>query len=271
MLLGAMINPTLAASAAIAISAMLGIHPGAAADLGARPYAKAPSYIAPPTSWTGCFIGGNIGGGWSHFSSGGIAFAGVPFPFIDFGSQNGSSVVGGGQIGCDYQFASNWVIGIQGQGDFGTISSSNPVAAFPGITAQFKVKNIETLTGRVGYTLTPALLAYVRGGAAWTSASGAAIIPGGLVGQSANFVMTGYSVGGGLEWMFAPGWSVFGEYNFLDFGTKNVSLVSTGLGGGLFGAAGALADTTVVKLKTQTAIVGVNYKFGWGGPLVAKY
>jgi opacity protein-like surface antigen len=153
MLLGAMINPTLAASAAIAISAMLGIHPGAAADLGARPYAKAPSYIAPPTSWTGCFIGGNIGGGWSHFSSGGIAFAGVPFPFIDFGSQNGSSVVGGGQIGCDYQFASNWVIGIQGQGDFGTISSSNPVAAFPGITAQFKVRNIETLTGRVGYSV----------------------------------------------------------------------------------------------------------------------
>jgi outer membrane immunogenic protein len=196
------------------------------------------------------------------FPRGGIAFAGVPFPFIDFGSQNGSSVVGGGQIGCDYQFASNWVVGIQGQGDFGTINSSNAVAAFPGIIAQFQVKNIETLTERVGYTITPAILAYVKGGAASANASGAAIIPGGLVGESANFTMTGYTVGGSLEWMFAPGWSVFGEYNYMDFGTKNVNFASTGLGGGLFGPAGTLADTTVIKLTTQTAIVGVNYKFG---------
>jgi outer membrane immunogenic protein len=64
-------------------------------------------------------------------------------------------------------------------------------------------QNIETLTGRAGYALTPALLAYVRGGAAWTNASGAAIISGGPVGEPANFVTTGYSVGGGLEWMFA--------------------------------------------------------------------
>jgi hypothetical protein len=43
--------------------------------------------------------------------------------------------------------------------------------------------------------------------------------------------MTGYSVGGGLEWMFAPGRSVFGEYGFMDFETKNVNFVSTGSGG----------------------------------------
>jgi len=266
-----MIRSELILSTAAAVSTILGIGAASAADLAARPYAKAPVYAASPVTWTGCYIGGNVGSGWNRFSSGGVAFAGVPNPFIDYGSQTGSAVVGGGQVGCDYQFASNWVIGVQGRGDFGTINSSNPVAAFPGITAQFKVKNFETLTGRVGYAVAPTVLAYVKGGAAWASAYGAAILPDGSVGESANFTMTGYTVGGGLEWMFAPGWSVFGEYNYMDFGTKNVNFLSTGLGGGAFGPAGALADTNAIRLTTQTAIVGVNYKLDWGGPVVAKY
>jgi outer membrane immunogenic protein len=268
----AMKYSTLMVSAAVAGSAVFGFGAATAADLAARPYTKAPIYGAPPVSWTGCYIGGNVGGGWSRFNAGEVGFAGVPTPFVDYGSNNGSSVIGGGQIGCDYQFASNWVIGIQGQAQFGTITSSNAVAPFPGITAQFKVKNIETVTGRLGYTVAPAVLAYVKGGAAWASASGAAVVPalGGLIGESANFTMTGYTVGGGLEWMFAPGWSVFGEYNYMDFGTKNVNFPSTGLVPG-FGPAGALADTNAIRLTIQTAMVGVNYKFNWSNPVVAKY
>ena len=103
-------------------------------------------------------------------------------------------------------------------------------------------------------------------------ASGAAVVPalGGISGETANFTMTGYTVGGGLEWMFARGWSVFGEYSYMDFGTKNVNFPSTGLVPG-FGAAGALADTNAIKLTTQTAIVGVNYKFNRDSAVVAKY
>jgi outer membrane immunogenic protein len=82
--------------------------------------------------------------------------------------------------------------------------------------------------------------------------------------------MAGCSVVGGLEWRFALGWSVFGEDDFIDFGEMNVNFFSIGLGGGLFGSSGALADTNVVRLKTQTAIVGVNYKFGCGSPVVVK-
>jgi outer membrane immunogenic protein len=70
--------------------------------------------------------------------------------------------------------------------------------------------------------------------------------------------------------MFAPGWSVFGEYNYLDFGTKNVNSTSSGAGGGLFGAPGALADTNAIRLAIQTAMVGVNYRFNWGNP-AARY
>jgi outer membrane immunogenic protein len=263
-----MINSRLVVSAVVAFSATIGS--ASAADLAARPYTKAPVYAAPPVAWTGCYIGGNVGGGWDRFNAGELAFAGAPTPFVDYGSNRGSSLVGGGQIGCDYQFAASWVIGIQGQAEFGTIHSSNEVAAFPGITADFKLRNIETLTGRLGYTVTPAVLAYVKGGAAWANASAAATIPSGLIGESADFTMTGYTVGGGLEWMFAPGWSVFGEYNYMDFGTKSVNFASTGLVPG-FGPAGALADTNAIKLTTQTAVVGVNYKFNWGNAVAAKY
>jgi outer membrane immunogenic protein len=128
------------------------------------------------------------------------------------------------------------------------------------------------LTGRLGYTVAPSVLAYVKGGAAWANGGGAAVAPalGGLVGESAGFTMTGYTVGGGLEWMFAPGWSVFGEYNYMDFGTKTKDFLSTGLLPG-FGPAGAVADTNTMRLTVQTATVGVNYKFNWGEPLVAKY
>jgi len=110
----------------------------------------------------------------------------------------------------------------------------------------------------------------VKGGAAWANADAAATIAGRLAGESASFNITGYTVGGGLEWMFAPGWSVFGEYSYIDFGTKNVNFSSTGLVPG-FGPAGALADTNAIKLTAQEAIVGVNYKFNWGNQVVAKY
>jgi len=109
----------------------------------------------------------------------------------------------------------------------------------------------------------------VKGGAAWTGAYAAAVVPGGLAGESANFDMTGYTVGGELEWMFAPGWSVFGEYNYIDFGTRNVNFPSTGMVPGL-GAVGARADTNAIRLTAQEAIIGVNYKFNWASPVVAK-
>ena len=256
--------------AVVVFGTTFGIGSASAADLAARPYTKAPVYAAPPVSWTGCYIGGNVGAGWDRFNAGELAFAGVPTPYVDFGGNHGSSVIGGGQIGCDYQFAANWVVGIQGQADFGTIHSSNEVAAFPGITADFRLKNIETLTGRLGYTVTPAVLAYVKGGAAWANASGAAVLPNGLIGEDASFTMIGYTVGGGLEWMFAPGWSLFGEYNYMNFGTKSVDFISTtGIPG--FGAAGTLSDTNAIKLTAQTAIVGVNYKFNWANAGAARY
>lgn len=116
-----------------------------------------------------------------------MGFAGVPTPFVDYGSNIGSGFIGVGQIGCDYQFAPKWVIGIHGQAAFGNINSSKPVGAFPGVIAVFDLKNTETPAGRLGYTLAPTVLTDVKAGAAWSSAYLAAPTELGL-GETANFL-----------------------------------------------------------------------------------
>ena len=107
--------------------------------------------VVPPVvvyNWSGCYIGGNIGGGWARnrFSST-TTFLGTPVAFTDLGSDNGSSVIGGAQIGCDYQFAGNWVVGIQGMFDFGNIDSSHQIPGFPGFVVAQERRAI-TVDGR---------------------------------------------------------------------------------------------------------------------------
>lgn len=99
-------------------AAVVTIAPANAADLGLRPM-----YAAPPAfTWSGCYIGGNIGWGWGRETvsvpdlgerTGVPALAGVSLGPV---TGNTSGVLGGGQIGCNYQFAENWVIGVEGDG-----------------------------------------------------------------------------------------------------------------------------------------------------------
>src|SRR5258707_9466326 len=76
------------------------------------------------------------------------------------------------------------------------------------------LKAIYTATGRIGYLWTPALLGYVKGGMAWVTNRNSVFLPSGaLFESSGSFTMPGMDVGLGLEWMFAPNWSVFAEWN----------------------------------------------------------
>jgi outer membrane immunogenic protein len=254
--------------AAIAVAVAV---PALAADMAPR-YSKAP----PPApimvyNWTGCYIGGNVGGGWAKTDQTFVGFVtGVPTGPFDAGRSDGTNVIGGAQIGCDYQFAGNWVVGVQGMFDFGNITSSHnipisPVAP-PGFVSQNRTKDIFTATGRIGYLFAPQVLGYVKGGGAWARIDHQVFQPSGLLSETALGVdRQGWTVGGGLEWMFAPGWSVFGEYNYLDFGRKDISFVQAPT------APLGTATVTSTRLTIQQALVGVNYKFNWGGPVVAKY
>ena len=118
---------------------------------------------------------------------------------------------GGGQIGCDYQIG-QWVIGARNM--------------FDGTTIRGGATWFDTLTARGGYLVQPNVLLYAQGGVAWAETTNS----------------TGWTAGGGIEWMFVPHWSAFLEYNYMDFGTTS----------GTFGS---------VRSDTQTVLVGLNYKF----------
>jgi outer membrane immunogenic protein len=69
---------------------------------------------------------------------------------------------------------------------------------------------------------------------------------------------SGWAVGGGVEWMFAPSWSVFCEYNYMDFGRRNVAFTA---GPGTIG----IRTINSTRLAMQTALIGVNSRFNWAG------
>lgn len=219
--------------------------PAAAADLPPRPYTKAPAYTAPALvyNWTGFYIGGHLGGAFGGDNS----ISGTDGRFM-----------GGIQGGADYQFATNWVVGIEAQ--YSWLASTNTALAFPGgsILSQ-DTRGLGSVTGRLGYTWGPTML-YAKGGYAYRD-GGIGITNGGV--QQAFAVdgnrKDGYTVGAGLEYMFAPNWSAKVEYQYYNFGNTTIT--------------GGPADVVGARFNNDehTVKAGLNYRFGWGGPVVAKY
>jgi outer membrane immunogenic protein len=223
--------------------------PAFAADMPARPSAKAPAYTAPAVvyNWTGFYIGGHLGG----------AFAG------DNNLQsNDARFLGGVQAGFDYQFAPNWVLGAEAQYSWLSGGGNNNGLLFPaGTLVTGRTANqIGSVTGRFGYTWGPALL-YAKGGYAWREGNNIGMT---VAGVPQPFTTTGnskdgYTVGAGLEYLFAPNWSAKAEYQYYNFGNTTVT---TGP-----------ADTLGTRFRNDehSVKVGVNYRFGWGGPVSARY
>src|ERR1700741_4188098 len=139
-----------------------------AADLAARPYTKAPVPIAAIYNWTGFYLGVNGGGGWSH-KCWDVYNTGTPVPVTPEGCHDATGGTVGGQIGYRWQ-ASNWVFGLEAQGNWANFRGSNgrllpPAGLF---TNETKVDAFGLFTGQVGYAWNNALL-YVKGGGAVTS------------------------------------------------------------------------------------------------------
>ncbi|OJY13872.1 MAG: hypothetical protein BGP05_07995 [Rhizobiales bacterium 62-47] len=200
--------------------------PANAADLGARQYTKAPVAIpAPIYNWTGFYIGGHIGG----------SFRGDDNNLL--GGSSDGTFLGGVQAGYDYQFAPNWVMGLEANYSFKDTNSN------------FANRGLGSVTGRLGYTWGPALL-YVKGGYGWADSR----FSNGFGGNGGR---DGYTVGGGLEYLFTQNWSGKIEYQYYDFGTVN------------FITPAAVAGS--FRNDEHTIKVGLNYRFGWGAPVVAKY
>ena len=240
-----------------------------AADLPrATVYGAAP-LVAPLFSWTACYVGGNIGGGWATthpYDTNAVitGVAGSPVVNADLGSQIAPGVVGGGQIGCDYQ-VDRFVLGVQGMLDAARISGSN---AQPGglFTTDTSIPWFATVTARAGITVVPTGLLYIKAGVAWmkddlsisVTSAGAPFfgVPPG-VAASVGLNASGWTVGAGFEWAFASKWSIFAEYDYLDFGTPTAN----------FASAGSLLPSTFplsVRQNVSAFVVGINARIGPG-------
>ena len=179
---------------------------------------------APLISWTGCYIGGNVGGGWSRIRETSVTVAGVPL-VSDFGASEGTGVIGGGQIGCDYQFASNWVFGIQGLVDWTDIKRNRVSIIDPLLTFHREGNWFATATARLGYLFTPTFLFYVKGG--WGSVNDKFSVNTTVTNITVATVdrnASGGDVGVGFEWMFTPNWTISVEWDHIFLDRSSIEL-----------------------------------------------
>ena len=235
--------------ATVAIAAFGAALPAGAADFGYRaPYQKAP-YADPIYCWTGFYIGGHVGGAFSsdnNFNNG-----------LGTGNNGNGRVLGGVQAGADWQFNPNWVVGVEGQYSW---LSGNVGAIFPGGFAYTNnQRGLGAITGRVGYSWGPGLL-YVKGGYAYSDNNETVTLGGVPVAFAINGDhRNGYTIGAGVEYLFAPNWSAKGEYQYYNFGDAN------------FIAPAALVPTGRFATDDHVFKLGVNYRINWAGPVTARY
>ncbi|MGE0287132.1 MAG: outer membrane protein [Bradyrhizobium sp.] len=248
------------ALATVAISALL-TGAASAADLAARPYTKAPIMAASMYNWAGFYIGLNGGGGWAdkcwdNYNVGGVASV----PAAE-GCHTATGGTVGGQVGYRWQ-ASNWVFGLEAQGNWADFSGSNASVLFANVTNRTRVDAFGLFTGQVGYAWNNVLW-YVKGGAAVTSDKYEGLATNtGIVFDRADETRWGASVGTGVEFGFTPNWSLALEYNHLFMGKRDITLTSVA-------APGVISRGDTIRQDVDVVTARINYRFG--GPVVAKY
>lgn len=250
----------LATTAIVALAA--GTASAADMALKARPLPPPPLFY----NWTGCFIGGNVGGVWVDkdyaLRSVGNGVGGIVLVNpVDFGSHTASSFIGGVQAGCDYQApGGGWVIGIQGDYDWADANASH-VDPFGGLTTlQSNTRSVASVTGRVGYAW-DRFLGYVRGGGAWERDNYTWFVTGAPgVSTNASETRGGWTVGIGGEYAFTNWISAFVEYDYYAFGTRTVGF-----------PVGPLSVNFDVQEHKSVVKAGLNFRFGGAAPVVASY
>jgi outer membrane immunogenic protein len=284
--------------------AALAAGPALAADLPR----KAPAYTPPPPppafSWTGCYVGAFAGGAFTDGDptftdlgnasfgsfSGGVLAAKTHGPH-SWSDDLGSSFIGGGTLGCNWQpVGTPFVLGVEGEVGYMRLKGQ----AFDPTTIQGTGQTtLDSLgdakigdwygmaTGRIGYAFDRVLI-YVKGGAAFVPTKASVVdtcaAPGTgcgnwLIATAADKTVTTGTIGGGVEWAFAPNWSIKGEYMFIGLGGQDLTSCATAtaangvtaIGGGPFCFNHDFPGIHTVKL-------GINWRWDWGkSPVVQRY
>jgi outer membrane immunogenic protein len=211
-----------------------------------------PLPVAPAYSWTGVYFGLNAG--WLGANN---SMVNQATPGVDLGVDvqdlaalstgelslgNKSGFIGGAEIGYNYQF-NNWVAGIEadiqgiaGQAVNASITSSSGTLSST-LNGSMDTKWLGTLRGRLGFLPAPTLLVYGTGGLAYSeiqattslaqSDSFTSFAGSGTGGNGFAELVTGWTAGAGVEWMFTQNWSFKVEYLHYDLGTASFSWLAT--------------------------------------------
>lgn len=249
---------------------------------------------APAPSWNGFYAGGNIGGGWGSRN---VAFTpNDPSAAASlFGNAGGppstslssSGVLGGVQLGYNWQFSRNGLVGLETDFDWsGMKGSSSSGGIYAGIipftnTVDEHIKSFGTVRARLGYLPTDNLLAYVTGGFAYgrveqtgsyvnNSSLGMLVFPVGgfsftcapgatCATGSSNSMATGWTAGTGFEYAFWRNLTLKAEYLYVNLGSKSMS--ETGLVVAVIGNTPASFNANYNRTSFNIARIGVNYHF----------
>ena len=248
------------------IATALSFGAAQAADM-RRPVYKAPPAPPPITiyNWSGLYIGGQAGGAFSRSDWATDATLGGLF---DNNTHEKDNWVAGGQVGWRGQWG-NWVLGVEGMWsatDLETTELSSALLAL-GVPERFRSTNIDQLysvTGQIGYAW-DRWLAYAKGGWAGASVELSTLNAISGVTSSISGNATGWTVGGGVEYAFAPNWSFAVEYNYYDLTMGDKGTTQTN---------GAAANYIDFDTQIHTIMGRVNYTFNWGKnptPVMARY
>jgi outer membrane immunogenic protein len=242
--------------------------PALATDL-ALPYKAPPPPIPAPAilGWTGFYVGATAG--WlgsennnvTNAGGGGLGIiaglGGIPGTI----GVSHSGYTGGVEVGYNWQAGPNWVLGVeedfQGVDANGNATFASPGnVAFPPISTIYtrNLNWIATVRGRIGFLSSPGLLWYGTGGLAYgqTRFGSIAACSCSTEGNVASNISPGWTAGAGVEWRFAPAWSMKAEYLHVDLGTQtNTIAVNAPFVGTL---------TSSVRETDDIVRFGLNYK-----------
>jgi opacity protein-like surface antigen len=202
-----------------------------------------PVIAAAPMNWTGIYIGGYVGGGfsdgrWSDPFGSTISVAAFPPPatavnVAGFGDKtHATGPLGGGQITANLQ-TGRWVFGVQGEYGAADLRGENTCfSGIGGVNCQQVVNSVATVAGRVGWAWDRALI-YAKAGGAWTTTNYSLMANTSQVYSDlnpltfgtggTNVVAAGWVAGGGIEYALTNRWTTAFEYEHIDIGSAAVA------------------------------------------------
>ncbi|MEM1129364.1 MAG: outer membrane beta-barrel protein [Pseudomonadota bacterium] len=202
-------------------------------------------------NWTGCYVGGHVGGLWGKADDWTVKTPGGAFEGQSLGGHDLSSWLGGVQGGCDLQ-RDRFVVGIRADYSWADADGSHPSTRETGVTYASSIKGSGAVTARAGYSV-DRFLGYLKAGLAWQRDSYDASTTMIGTAYTADETRLGWTVGVGGEYLVTSAVSVFLEYDYRDFGTDTIDLTPEieGLG----------PASVAITSRTRLLRAGVNWRF----------